>query len=151
MTLVLKDVAYDDALAVTLADEVQREYVIRYGGTDATPMDGSEFAPPHGAFLIGFSDDEAIGCAGLRRHSDGVVEIKRMFVRAAHRRNGYGRWLLQALEERARSLGYGRVILETGTPQPEAMALYAGEGYEPITPYGHYRNSPYSRCFGKDL
>jgi GNAT superfamily N-acetyltransferase len=59
--------------------------------------------------------------------------------------------LLQALEEHARSLGYRRVILETGTPQPEAMALYASEGYEPITPYGYYRESPYSRCFGKDL
>jgi hypothetical protein len=31
------------------------------------------------------------------------------------------------------------------------MALYASVGYAPISPYGHYRDSPYSRCFGKDL
>jgi GNAT superfamily N-acetyltransferase len=56
-------------------------------------------------FLVAFSGGEPIGCAGLRRHDDGVVEIKRMFIRAAHRRRGHGRRLLRVLEDRARSLG----------------------------------------------
>ncbi len=48
-------VAYGDADAVTLIAEVQREYVRRYGGADQTPVDATEFAPPHGLFLVGYA------------------------------------------------------------------------------------------------
>jgi GNAT superfamily N-acetyltransferase len=87
----------------------------------------------------------------LRRHDDGVVEIKRMFVRSAHRRRGHARSLLRALEDRARASGYRRVILETGLAQPEAIALYASEGYQPIDGFGHYKDAAMSRSFAKDL
>lgn len=42
-------------------------------------------------------------------------------------------------------------MLETGTEQPEAVALYASEGYRPITKFGVYRESPQSICLGKPL
>ena len=151
MQIVLTDTGYDDELAATLIGEVQQEYVTRYGGRDETPIDGDEFAPPDGAFVVALVDGEPIGCGGLRRHDDDVVEIKRMFVRAGHRRRGHARRLLAALEDRARAMGYRRVVLETGTAQPEAMALYAAEGYTPIPGFGHYRDAPGNRCYGKDL
>jgi GNAT superfamily N-acetyltransferase len=149
--LVLAAVVYDDEAVTALIAEVQEEYVIRYGGPDATPVDADHFAPPSGAFLIARSGDEVIGCGGLRRHDEATAEIKRMYVRAAHRRNGHGRRLLRALEHHARSMGYTRTILETGTAQPEAMALYAEEGYQAVSPYGYYRCSADSRHFAKDL
>lgn len=151
MDLVLHDVAYRDADATELIEEVQQEYVARYGGRDETPVADDEFAPPAGAFVVVRVDGVPIGCAGLRRHDDNVVEIKRMYIRGTHRRQGHGRRLLVTLEERARALGYRRVILETGTAQPEALALYTGAGYSPIAPYGHHRCSLRSRCFAKDL
>lgn len=151
MDLVLHDIAYRGADATVLIEEVQQEYVARYGGRDETPVADDEFAPPGGAFVVVLVDGTTIGCGGLRRHDDDVVEIKRMYVRRSHRRNGHGRRLLDALEQRARALGYARVILETGTAQPEALALYASAGYTPIAPYGHHRCSPRSRCFAKDL
>jgi hypothetical protein len=43
------------------------------------------------------------------------------------------------------------MIMETGTAQPEAMALYVAAGYEPIEPFGHYRESPRNRCYGRRL
>ncbi|HSJ43241.1 MAG TPA: GNAT family N-acetyltransferase [Euzebyales bacterium] len=134
-----------------LIEEVQQEYVARYGGRDETPVADDEFAPPGGAFVVVLVDGTPIGCGGLRRHDDDVVEIKHRYVRRAHRRNGHGRRLPDALEERARALGYARVILETGTAQPEALALYASAGYTPIAPYSHHRCSPRSRCSAKDL
>lgn len=149
--LILEAVAYDGADATQLMGEVQAEYVIRYGGPDDGPIDATQFAPPDGAFLLARVDDAVIGCGGLRRLDDTTAEIKRMFVRAPHRRRGHGRRLLLALEQHARLTGYDRVVLETGTAQPEAMALYAQEGYHPITPYGFYRCSPESRCFAKHL
>ncbi|MGZ4594873.1 MAG: GNAT family N-acetyltransferase, partial [Actinomycetes bacterium] len=149
--LTIEDVAFDGELAQSLIAEVQQEYVARYGGPDETVIDPAEFAPPYGAFLVATVDGDAVGCAGLRRHGDDVVEIKRMFVRVAHRRRGHARTLLHALEERARHHGYRRVVLETGAAQPEAIALYTAEGYQPIAGFGHYKDEPLSRSFGKDL
>ena len=151
MDLTMLDFAYHDADATALIEEVQQEYVARYGGRDETPVADDEFAPPGGAFLVLVVDGTPIGCGGLRRHDDDVVEIKRMYIRRTQRRHGHGRRLLAALEDRARTLGYTRVVLETGTAQPEALALYAGAGYAPIAPYGIHRCSPRSRCFAKDL
>jgi GNAT superfamily N-acetyltransferase len=150
-TLVIENVAFDSALAETLVAEVQQEYVTRYGGPDRTPVDPLQFASPYGAFFVATVDGEPIGCGGLRRHDDGVVEIKRMFVRSVHRRRGHARSLLRALEDRARASGYRRVILETGLAQPEAIALYTSEGYQPIDGFGHYKDAAMSRSFAKDL
>jgi GNAT superfamily N-acetyltransferase len=150
-TLVIEEVAFDSALAAELVEEVQQEYVARYGGPDRTPIDAAQFAAPYGTFVVATVDGVPIGCAGLRRHDDDVVEVKRMFVRAAYRRRGHARALLRALEERARTSGYRRVILETGLAQPEAIALYTSDGYAPIDGFGHYKDAPLSRSFAKDL
>jgi GNAT superfamily N-acetyltransferase len=58
---------------------------------------------------------------------------------------------LRAVEDRARGHGYRQVVLETGLAQPEAIALYASAGYTPIDGFGHYRDSPLSRSFVKNL
>ena len=151
MELTLVEAAYDDAATAALIAEVQREYVVRYGGTDSTPVEPDEFAPPGGAFLLACLGEEAVGCIGLRRHNLGDVELKRMYVRRDHRRHGHGRALLHAAEARACALGYRRIILETGTAQPEALALYTDEGYRRIPGFGIHRDSPLSRCFAKEL
>jgi GNAT superfamily N-acetyltransferase len=151
MSIDLRDEDYHDAVSTALIEEVQQEYVLRYGGRDETPLADGEFGPPNGAFVVVRVDGEPTACGGVRRHDDSTAEIKRMYVRASHRGTGIGRRLLTALEQRARDLGYARAVLETGTAQPEAMALYASAGYGPIAPYGHHRCSPQSRCFAKDL
>jgi GNAT superfamily N-acetyltransferase len=149
--LTIDDLDWHDPLAQQLIDEVQQEYVARYGGPDESAVDGAQFAAPYGAFVVARAHGEVVGCAGLRRHDQDVVEIKRMFVRAAHRRRGHARALLHALEDRAGRAGYSRVVLETGLAQPEAIALYESEGYLPITGFGHYAGEPLSRSFAKDL
>ncbi len=147
----LEVVPFDSGIASALVAEVQQEYVRRYGGHDETPVDPDEFAPPNGAFLVARVGTTAVGCAGLRRHGDGVVEVKRMFVRPEHRRRGHARRLLAALEDDARSRGDRRVVLETGLAQPEAIALYTSAGYTPVDGFGHYKDSPLSRSFARDL
>lgn len=149
--LVLVEAAYDSPLAQELVAEVQAEYVERYGGPDDTPLSPAEFAPPGGVFLVALLDGEPVGTAGLRDHGDGDVELKRMYVRAAHRRRGHARRLLAAVEERALALGHRRLVLETGQMQPEAVALYRSAGYGPIAPYGHYADSPHSIHLAKVL
>jgi GNAT superfamily N-acetyltransferase len=149
--LELVDTRYDSAAVQELVEEVQAEYVRRYGGPDVTPLAPEEFAPPHGAFLLGRLGGLVVGCVGLRGHESGVAELKRLYVRAEHRRRGHARRLLAAAEERARELGHHRVVLETGTEQPEALAMYRAEGYLPVEPFGHYACSASSHHLGKDL
>lgn len=142
---------YDAPVAVALIEELQGEYVIRYGGRDETPTDPEQFAPPRGAFLVVRVDGVPAACAGMRRHSDTDVEVKRMFVRKPYRGRGLSRWLLARIEDEGRLLGYRRVLMETGLAQPEAMGLYESSGYEPIPGFGFYAHAPENRCYAKSL
>ena len=149
--LALVPESYDSLVALELIEELQEEYVLRYGGRDETPVDPTQFAPPAGAFVVMYDDDVPVGCAGLRRHNDTDVEVKRMFVRRAFRGKGLSRWLLAHIEDVAREMGYQRIIMETGLEQPEAMKLYETSGYHEIPGFGYYADAPENRCYAKKL
>jgi GNAT superfamily N-acetyltransferase len=150
--LELREEPYDGPTARELINEVQQEYVSRYGGPDGAAVDAAEFAPPNGRFLIGYLDGRAVAMGGLRRVDADSAEIKRMYVVPDARGRGLSRLVLARLEELARAgLGVNRVILETGSLQPEAVALYESSGYERIENFGHYRCEPLSLSYGKTL
>jgi GNAT superfamily N-acetyltransferase len=151
VTFTLERVRYDSVAAHQLIEELQEEYVLRYGGRDETPVDPDDFAAPRGSFFLVRRDGEVVGCAGMRRRSEEDVEVKRMFVRRPFRGRGYSRDLLALVEGEARSLGFSRVLMETGLAQPEAMHLYETSGYERVPGFGHYRNEPQNRCYAKAL
>ena len=142
--------------AARLVEEVQAEYVVRYGGRDNTPLQPGIFDPPQGAFFVGYLDDQPVATGAWRRRDDvdalgstNTAEIKRMYVAAAARRTGLARAVLAHLELTAREAGAEVMILETGLAQPEAIALYESSGYVPIPPFGHYQDAPLSRCYAR--
>jgi len=98
------------------------------------PLDPAAFAPPRGAFLVARRGREAIGCGGLRDvpGERGSCELKRIWVEPEHRRRGVATALVAALERRAATLGYRRVVLSTGARQEAAVACYVAAGYERI-------------------
>lgn len=140
-----------------LIEEVQQEYVRRYGGQDATPFADADFAPPKGTFVVGYLDGVAVASGGWRRQEPGPdfavgdAELKRMYVVPAARRRGLARLVLTELERRATQAGVRRLVLETGLGQPEAIELYLSAGYAEIPRFGIHRCEPDSRCFGKAL
>jgi GNAT superfamily N-acetyltransferase len=141
-----------------LVAEVQAEYVTRYGGPDAAPIDATMFDDPDGAFFVGYLDGVPVAMGGWRTRPDVLrlgrgpcAEIKRMYVAPSGRRRGIARTMLAHLEDTARAAGAAAMILETGIEQPEAIALYESSGYEPVEKFGHYAWSPKSRCYGKRL
>jgi GNAT superfamily N-acetyltransferase len=165
-TLDLRPTRFDHPDALRLIAELQEVYRQRYGDGDTTPVDTSEFAPPRGHFVIGYcgdgdgdgAGDEAVACGGWRARDGGDpalrpgdAEIKRMYVRDAHRGRGFARAVLSELERTAAAAGRLRVVLESGTAQPEAIALYTSSGYHRIPGFGTYRDWPDSRCFAKAL
>lgn len=141
---------YDSPAAQGFIAELQSEYVRRYGDADVTPVDPAEFAAPDGAFLIAYLDGVPVACGGWRRNGQDA-EIKRMYVAPSARGRGLARRILAALEADARSAGLARMILETGTEQPEAIALYTSSGYALIPGFGVYRDEPSNRCYARPL
>ncbi|HKT04456.1 MAG TPA: GNAT family N-acetyltransferase [Rugosimonospora sp.] len=146
---------YADPVARELAAELLADLSRRYGGVDgdATPVDPAEFEPPRGAFLVAYRDGAPVGCGGWRTLAGSVdiAEIKRMYVVPAARGQGIALAVLRALEDSARAAGRSRVVLETGTEQPEAINLYTKAGYARIADFGYYRDEPGVRSFGRDL
>ena len=74
-----------------------------------------------------------------------------MYVIPAGRGRGHARTVLAHLEQTAARAGAGRMVLETGAMQPEAVALYLSTGYEPVPAFGHYADSEHSIHLGKRL
>lgn len=143
----------DSAIGAALEAELVAEIERRYGGPDPDEPIADEVAPPDGIFVVAWLGDEPAGCGALRRFAEdpSAGELKRMYTRPDARRRGVGRSVLTVLEVHAVELGYGRLVLETGLLQPEAISLYESAGFEPIRPYGYYADHPTSRCFGKAL
>jgi len=159
----IERVPYAHPDAQLLVEEVQAEYVRRYGGRDDTPIDPAAFDPPLGAFFVGYlvvpgdvelpvatgawrmrSDVEALGS---RRTAEG----KRMYVVGSARRGGHARAMLAHMERTAAEAGAEVMILETGVPQPEGIALYESSGYQRIPGFGHYAWAEDNRCFARRL
>lgn len=147
----LRPLPYDDPLAQHLIEQVQQEYVHRYGGRDAAPVDPAEFRPPRGLFLVAEVDGVPAGCGAWRALPSGQAEIKRVYVEPAFRRRGVAQLVVTALESAAAAAGHAGIVLNSGRRQPEALALYAELGYRPVPGYGVYACSPEAVFLGKEL
>jgi GNAT superfamily N-acetyltransferase len=140
--------------AALLVERVQAEYVARYGGRDETPVEPSMFEAPRGAFFVLYVEGVPLATGAWRLRGDveafgttATAEVKRMYVAPDGRGRGLARRMLAHLEATAHRAGAEVAVLETGTAQPEAIALYTSAGYRPIPGFGFYRDSPLSRCF----
>jgi len=157
----IRERGYDHPDAQRLIAEVQQEYVRRYGGEDGARIHPTEFRPPGGLFVVAYDDQQRpVGIGGWRRHDPSAygglpgrapAEIKRMYVVPSARGRGFARAVLQHLEHTARAAGVDWLVLETGEPQPEAVALYRSSGYVDVPHFGHYADSPCSVHLGKRL
>lgn len=148
----IRHAPFDSPIVQRLIGEMNAERSARMPGF--TPSGGSTVEPddfelPDGVFLLATQGELDLGCAGLRRLSPGVGEIKRLFVSPAARGQGVARALMRALEDRARSLAYGTLRLDTDGGHPAAVALFHSHGFHAIA---DYNGNPYARYwFEKEL
>ena len=91
-----------------------------------------------------------IGALWLRQGQD-FGEVKRMFVSQEARGQGVGAKLLSAIEQIAREHGIYRLMLETGTLNEGALALYRSTGYRTRGPFAGYPDHPLSVFMEKTL
>lgn len=158
--LQIREVGYDHPDAALLIAEVQAEYVLRYGGPDESPVQPGQFSAPDGLFAVGYRQQLPVAMGGWRLHepddphtgwASPAAEVKRMYVVAAARGAGFARQMLAFLERSAADRGARWVLLETGSKQPEAIALYRSAGYQDVPPFGHYAETPLSVHLGKQI
>ncbi len=150
-SLAVAEVDPSSSEATELMAALDRDLNALYPGLEIHGIDAANFRQSGGVFLIGCVDNIAVACGALRPMDGGDVEVKRMYVRDTHRKRGFGRAMLAALEEIAARRGHRTIRLETGHRQPEAIALYESAGYHRIPCYGAHAPDPDSRCFEKTL
>ena len=95
----------------------------------------SEYAPVTGAFLLAEERGVYLGCVGVRQFSDGIGEIKRLYVIPAARGRGVGRLLAKGIVAAAKQLGYTRLLLDTLPSMKQAQSLYVSLGFKSTAAY----------------
>jgi len=94
-----------------------------------------DYVRPTGCLLLAIYKGQSVGCVGLRKLSDGVCEMKRLYVREQFRGLGLGRALAEAIIQEARKSGYKYMRLDTVPSMEVARALYISVGFKRTSPY----------------
>jgi putative acetyltransferase len=135
------DLAAVRALFIEYAESLGFSLAYQGFELELTELPG-RYAPPSGALLLARADGVEAGVVALRRLSPEICEMKRLYVRPAHRSLhtneglSIGRALALAIIAAGRALGYQRLRLDTiaGT-MDAAIRLYTSMGFEEIEPY----------------
>lgn len=104
------------------------------------------FTPPSGLFVLAFADGSLAGCAGLLVHHGHTAEVKRVYVRPAHRGLALGEALVRRLMALAATLNVNHLILDAVAPTTHAQLLYRRMGFTETPPY-YAHPAPDTRFF----
>ena len=146
------------AVESPLQDEV-RALVAALDATlnDLTPPEHNymlsvdEMADVSMTVFVARDNGRAIACGALKRHGDGVGEVKRMYTAPEAQGRGIGGQIPARIEETARREGIGQLVLETGDRHPAAWRVYERSGFRRCGAVLDYPDSEYSVFYEKAL
>jgi carbonic anhydrase len=93
------------------------------------------YSAPLGRLFCAEHDGQPAGCVGIRPFSEGVCEMKRLYVEPDLRSLGIGRDLALAAITAARELGYRKMLLDTLPAMRIAVKLYRELGFRETPAY----------------
>jgi len=116
-------------------------------------LDWSGLQTPDISFYALWESDELLGFGALKELDATSGEIKSMRTAEAHLREGVAARILDHIIAEARSRGYTRLSLETGSgPAFEpALALYRTRGFTDGGAFGGYEQSAFNQFLHLDL
>jgi len=95
-----------------------------------------DYSPPEGRLLLAELEGKIAGCVALHKLSDGICEMKRLYVRPSFRGKALGRALAERVITEARAMGYAQMRLDTIVGKMDsAIALYRELGFREVPPY----------------
>ena len=143
----LREGGLDDPRVIGLITWHQAEARAATPQDNAHAMGAEGLRHPDIAFWTMWEGEDLLGIAALRQLSADHGEIKSMRTAPHALRRGVARALLDHLVSLARTRGYTRVSLETGTAPMFAAAnrLYEAAGFVDGPVFGGYPESPHNR------
>ena len=72
------------------------------------------------------------GTVGVFPMDANTCELRKMYFAPEIRGSGLGKFILQRVINRAKELGFARMVLETSSKLPAAKRLYEGFGFQPF-------------------
>ncbi len=130
----------DSAAVQAMVFEILREYKLppEPANTDSD-LDDLEHFYQKGWFAVLEWEGQIVGSVGLlpeELKKQGVLELRKMYLRQAYRGRGWGRLLLENAIHQARVLGATKITLGTAKVLVEAVALYQQFGFQRVnTPH----------------
>lgn len=101
--------------------------------------------------FIARDDGQAVACGALRRHGQGVGEVKRMYTIPPRQGEGIGGRIVTYIEVLAREEGLTRLVLETGQAHQAAYRVYERAGFTRCEPVLDYPDTGWSVFYEKNL
>ena len=135
-----------DPVVIALLEEHLRCMALASPPESIHALDLNGLRRPEVSFWTIWNGDELAGCGALKALDSEHGEIKSMRTAYAFQGKGIAKLMLRHLVDEAKSRGYRRVSLETGSADyfEPARRLYAGFGFEFCKPFDSYQEDPNS-------
>jgi GNAT superfamily N-acetyltransferase len=103
--------------------------------TELAQLEKGKYTPPEGTILLAMHEDEFLGAVALRKFTDEICEMKRLYVHPKGRGASIGLQLAQRIIEKARELGYQKMRLDSHPALTKARQLYLSLDFYDIPKY----------------
>ena len=142
MQVTLRTLSASDTTAIEQVRQYFRNYAAWLGvdlsyqnfDQEMASLPGA-YAEPQGRLFFAELNGAPAGCVGIRPFSEGVCEMKRLYVSPEARGHGVGRALALAAIGAAKEIGYKRLMLDTLPNMRMAVKLYRELGFTETPAY----------------
>jgi len=115
--------------------DMQLNMDVQLHAGELSEIENGTYVPPNGAILLATSGNEFTGVVALRKITDDMCEMKRLYVRPEQRGASIGLHLAKRIIQKAIDLGYSKMRLDTHPDMTSAHRLYYSLGFYDIPQY----------------
>jgi GNAT superfamily N-acetyltransferase len=139
----------NDEKVLPIIEELSANLYLRFGSDGKNSFTDWQYNNSDFIFVVAEINNEIVGCGAIRPIDKNTGEVKRMFSKFSGKKIGQA--ILAFLEDKAKTIGYSDLILETRVKNEAAVNFYQKQGYKAIPNYEKYTDRPEAICFGKSL